>query len=494
MRRFFLQLGVLGLLLAGCAGPQVAAPQAGTPTLALEACRLNAAGLRQTISAECATLAVPEDYARPDGRLIELRIALMPAISRSAAADPLFLLAGGPGQAASEAFIAILATLGPVNQSRDIVLVDQRGTGSSNPLNCALDPDDQALAEAEPEDAVVREWYAACLAALDGDPRYYTTALAARDLDTVRAALGYEQVSLLGVSYGTRLAQTYLRLYPERVRALILDGVVPPEMAIGASMARDGQQALELIFAACAAEPGCAEAFPSPGEDFSALLADLEQTPQVVSLDDPFTGRPTEVRLNRVAAATTVFSMSYSSETAALLPLLIHAAYREGDLRPLAAQSLITSRESADLIALGMRNAVLCAEDVPFYPADPDRAEGYLGNLMPQIFAAACSVWPQGEADAAARELLRSDVPALLLSGERDPVTPPAYGEAVASGLPNSLHIVVQGQGHNVFFRGCLPTLVAEFLSAGSVAGLDTRCVERLGPTPFFTSFTGPRP
>lgn len=478
------------LAAAGCA-PAPAAP-AAAPRLALAPCRLSEPGLAaDTVAAECGALSVPENRNTPGSRTIDLRVVVIPAVSRGAAPEPLFLLAGGPGQAASEAFTPLLPALAQVGQTRDIVLVDQRGTGGSAPLSCPAEAEGLEASSGAPEDPAVLAWWRACLAGLDADPAQYTTEIAARDLDEVRAALGYERVNLLGVSYGTRAALTYLRLFPERVRALVLDGVVPPDMAIGAAMARDGQRALDLTLDACAADAACAAAFPDLRADFAALLERLAAERPLVALDDPFTGAPAEVRLTRELAAVTVHGLSYAPETAALLPLLIHTAQREGDLRPLAAQSLITSRQLADQIALGMRASVLCAEDAPRYPAAA--AEGYLGDLMPRALGAACAVWPRGEAGPATAPV-ESDVPALLLSGERDPVTPPAYGEAVAAGLPNSLHLVAPGQGHNVFFRGCLPALVAEFLEAGGAAGLDASCVGRLGPPPFFTSFTGPVP
>ena len=493
MRRAIAHIALFALaalLLASCATAATLAPS--EPLLALAPCRLSEPGLvATTIAAECGTLAVPENRATPGSRTINLRVVVLPAISRTSTSDALFLLAGGPGQAASEAFIPLLPALGQVNERRDLVLVDQRGTGGSNPLRCPAVEERSALADAEPEDPAVQAWWRDCLAQLDADPAQYTTASVAQDLDAVRAALGYEQVSLLGVSYGTRVALTYLRSFPERVRAVVLDGVVPPELAVGATMGRDGQQALDRIFAACADDRACAAAFPALGADFDALLARLGAEAPTVQLADPYTGAPTELRLTRELAAATVHGLSYAPETAALLPLLIHTAQREGDLRPLAAQALISSRQLADQIAVGMRSSVICAEDAPAYPATL-ASEGYLGDLMPRALASACAVWPRGEVSADQRAPVVSDVPALLLSGERDPVTPPAYGDAVAAGLPNSLHLVAPGQGHNIFFRGCLPSLVAEFLDAGSVAGLDGSCALGLGSPPFFTSFTGP--
>ncbi|GAB4439171.1 MAG: alpha/beta fold hydrolase [Chloroflexi bacterium OHK40] len=479
----------IAMLLAGCVAT---APAPLAPAIALSACRLSTPGLAvESVSAECGTLAVPEDRTAPSARSIDLRVVVLPATGR-AAPDPLFLLAGGPGQAASEAFVATLPALRRVNQSRDLVLVDQRGTGASAPLSCPLEDERLTAAGDDPDGPAAMAYWRNCLDSLDADPAHFTTEAAVADLDAVRDALGYERVNLLGVSYGTRTALSYLRRYPERVRSLVLDGVVPPEMAIGDAMDRDGQRALDLTFSACEADQACAAAFPNLRANVDALLARLEREAPRVRLDNPSTGAPAEVTLTRGLAASTIFSLSYTPETTALIPLLIHTA-SAGDLRPLAAQSLITARELAESIDLGMRNAVLCAEDVPYYAAT-NNGTSYLGDMPQRALAAPCAVWPRGEVPPDARTPLNSSVPALLLSGERDPVTPPAYGEAVGAGLPNSLHIVAPGQGHNIFFRGCLPGLVADFLEAGSVAGLETDCVARLGPTPFFTSFTGPQP
>lgn len=474
-----LWIAVLLVLLAACAAPAPAAAPQAAPALALDACRLTGAGAAQSVAAQCGSLDVPEDYAHPGGPTIALRVAVVPAVGRSPAADPLFLLAGGPGQAATEVFAPLLPALSQVGQSRDIVLVDQRGTGGSAALSCPP--------EEEGQDAAA--WSEMCLAGLASSPALYGTAAAARDLDAVRAALGYPRLNLLGVSYGTRMAQAYARLFPDRTRSLILDGVVPPGMAIGAEMAADGQRALGLIFARCADEPACAAAFPDPQGDLESLLARLEATPADVALADPFTGEQASVKLTRELAATTVQALSYAPETAALLPLLIHRA-AAGDPGPLAAQSIIVGQDLAASVSTGLRMAVLCAEDVPRFPDDAAGA-GYLGGQIVANLRALCAGWPSAPAEARPAPAPIA-APTLLLSGEADPVTPPAQAAAAAVLLPNSLQISAPGQGHNVFFRGCLPGLIADFLAAGSPAGLDTGCVGRLAAPPFFTSFTGP--
>jgi pimeloyl-ACP methyl ester carboxylesterase len=360
-------------------------------------------------------------------------------------------------------------------------------------LECAVD---ESTWNAEIDDAAYNVWLQECLQQLEANAALYTTAIAAADLDAVRAALGYEQWNLLGVSYGTRMALTYLQLYPERVRSLVLDGVVPQDIALGVDFARDGQRSVDAMFARCEADAACNQAFPNVRATFAGLLEQLEREPANLTLDDPTTGAPVELELTRDMVAITVQSLSYAPETVALLPLLIHQAGGEGDLRPLAAQLLIVTSQASESIAVGMRLSVMCAEDVPFYPADTTAQvnQSYLGDYIVRQFSQPCAFWPRGSVAAAFKEPIVSDVPTLLLSGENDPVTPPANADAVAQGLKNSLHIVAPGQGHNIFYRGCVPTIIDTFIKQATVNGIDTTCVQQLKPTPFFTSFTGPTP
>ncbi|MCG8352226.1 MAG: alpha/beta hydrolase [Chloroflexales bacterium] len=496
MKRLFqgsvgLTLFMIGvMLLTACgAGPTVEAqsPQAAP---AREECHLTAPGLARTFAAQCTTLTVFEDPSAQLGRTIDLNIAVLPAISRNPAPDPLFLLAGGPGQAATEAFLGALPTLRQVNQDREIVLVDQRGTGTSNQLQCPNPEETTALTS-----AALQDWAADCLAQMDADPQFYTTSIAMDDLDQVRAALGYEQINLLGVSYGTRAALTYLRQHPDRVRTIILDGIVPQDLAIGSTMAADAQRAVQIMFERCAADPACNDAFPDLEAVFNALLSDLERQPVDVILPDPFTGVPITTQLTRDVVAITVQSLSYAPESVALLPLLLYTAQVDGDYKPLAAQMLMISNQLVDNVSIGMRFAVMCAEDVPFYLADAALTDGtYAGTLFVEQFAQACAAWPRGAVPADFKEPVGSEAPALLLSGEADPVTPPAYGNQVAATFPNSLHLVAPSQGHNVFMRGCMPDIVTDFIEQGSVDELETECISGLQATPFFTSFTGPQP
>jgi pimeloyl-ACP methyl ester carboxylesterase len=460
--------------------------------LALTACRLKGG-----VQASCGTFEVPEDRAKPAGRQLKLRVAVVPALARSARPDPLFLLAGGPGQSAVEAFPPMLTSaFARVHRNRDLVLVDQRGTGASNPLKCQMVEPGAPLADRASDETFSLDRLRACLAGYDADPRLYTTSIAMQDLDEVRAALGYGAIDLWGGSYGTRAALVYLREHGEHVRAVVLDGVAPPTMRLPLHFAEDAQRAMTLLFKACAEEPACAKAWPDLPARFAALLARLEKAPVKTTVADPLTGEPTQLTIRRDLLAGILRAVLYLPGQAALVPLVIGRA-EAGDYGPLVAIATAFGEATQDSMSLGMMLSVLCAEDVPrFTDADvAARSSGtFLGASLIRSFQQACSVWPKGQAAPGFEQPVRSDSPVLLLSGELDPVTPPAWAEEAARTLPASRHFVVPGVGHGATSVGCVPRLVDEFLEAASAAGLDQACVQRQKRPPFFVGFAGPTP
>jgi len=481
--------GLVALLLLA----NTLAVRPAAASIKLDDCRLSHREALPTIAARCGRLAVAENPDVPTARRISLAIAVVPAISRKPRPDPLYLLAGGPGQSAREAFVAVAGAFTAVRRDRDIVLVDQRGTGGSSRLDCELPGDDLDRPEPRPED--LHRLAQDCLRRLPGDPRFYTTSVAVRDLEAVRAALGHERINLYGVSYGTRVAQHYARRYPRRARALVLDGVVPPTLALGPGMALDAQRALELGFARCSAEPACREAFGDPRLSFQALLGRLEGSAVPVGFRDPVTGLPRQLAFGREHLVLATRLLSYGTSTAALLPLLIDRAARD-DLAPLAAQAAMIAPRLRGELAYGMHNAVVCTEDLPFVDAlTVDRAalsRTYFGTAPLDGLLALCRDWPRGLLDADLKAPLRSDVPALLLSGEADPVTPPAYGALAARGFSDVRHLVLAGQGHGQFATGCVPQLLRRFLELGTTRELDTRCAALARAAPFFLDFNGP--
>jgi pimeloyl-ACP methyl ester carboxylesterase len=466
--------------------PAPTATGAERPQLRLTPCSLAVPGASGQRDAMCGTLAVYEDRAAQAGRQSDLFVAVIAATGPVPAPDPLFFLAGGPGQAASQAFPSMAPAFEANNRERDIVLVDQRGTGQSNPLDCPSGAAQLGL-DSPAELAVLAD---ACVAGLDADPRYYTTSLAVDDLDDVREALGYQQLNLYGVSYGTRAALTYLRQHPERVRAVILDGVVPQDELLGLNVARNAQRALDQIFERCAAEAACRQAFPNLPDQFEAVGQRLMDEPEPLRIQHPLRAEPAGLDLTYNVFASAVRLLSYTPEGAAMLPLLIHRAHAGEDMRLLGVQALLLGEHLAESISQGMSTSVLCSEDAPFITlAAAERANRgtYLGSSQTDALMAVCARWPRGEVPPGFKQPVASPVPALLLSGQADPVTPPENAERAARSLPGSLHIVAPGQGHGVIGRGCLPAVAAEFIAAGSALGLDSACVGELGPAPFVT-------
>lgn len=483
--RTLLLVATLGLGLSLASGP-------GLAELPLTPCRLTANPALPSVAAECGNLSVPLDPNDTAGPHIELFVARVAALSAEPSADPVTLLAGGPGQAATELYPMVRGAFERVRRERDIILVDQRGTGQSQPLTCEM-PEEQDLEMADTEtiERVTRE----CLAELSVDPRWFTTSVAVADLDRVRDALGIEQWNLYGASYGTRVAQHYARQYPQRTRAVILDGIVPTTVSLGPQIAHHAEATLQTIFARCKEDPRCYDRFGEVGEKFALLLARLEESPVTLQLRSPLSGDVNQEVFTGLALKSAVRMLSYSPDTAALLPLFIQQAY-EGDWDPLAAQAFMIIEQLEDAIAYGMHNSVVCAEDVPFFK-ELDRetmADTYLGTSQVDALQSICEYWPRGPMDDNFKAPLESDVPALLLSGELDPITPPDYGDQAAAGFTRKRHVEVPGQGHGMATIGCVPRLMAEFLDGLSPETLNTDCVRRQQAAPFFLTPQGPSP
>jgi pimeloyl-ACP methyl ester carboxylesterase len=479
-----LALVVLAIAAASCA-PR---PQEGRGSLALTECRLP--GLER--QALCGTHEVWEDRAAKQGGRITLKVAVLPARRRAAEPDPLVVLAGGPGQGA----IALAAQVAPLfsrlNDSRDIVLVDQRGTGGSHPLKCEEEgePTLQALFEEALPEKRVRE----CLASLDADPRHYATPTAVADLDEVLTALGYAKVNLWGGSYGTRVALEFIRRHPGRVRTATLDGAAPAGMKLPLSFVDDGEVAFGKLLSDCEADAACRAAYPALRREVGELRERLARAPARLRIGDPVTGESHGVRVTQNVLLTGLFRPLYAPSLASLLPLAITRA-AGGDFNPLLAQNLEFAGRLEENLAVGMHLSVVCAEDVPLItPEDLDRAaQGFFGRALVDDFLRACSVWPRAALPPDFHEPVRADTPVLVLSGGLDPATPPRLGERVAATLPNARHAVAPNLSHGVSGHGCAPRLVEKFVREADARKLDVSCLQRL-PRPLFVLPAGARP
>lgn len=452
------------------------------PALALAAMSLSPCHI-EGFSEEvlCGSHRVFEDRAARSGRTIDLKVAVVPALRRESADDPLFVLAGGPGQGATEYGRLIPLAFREIRKTRDVVLVDLRGTGGSNPLDCDLD-DPLDLLEDGAFDA------SACLRKLKGDPRFYTTAPAMDDLDEVRAALGYEKINLWGGSYGTRAALVYAQRHPERVRTVVLDGAAPFEIALPLYNAWGAQRALDRLVAECAAEPACRSAYPRLREELDEVVSQL---PVRASLRHPQTGRPVEITVSRGGFASGLRGMLYTPAHASLLPWVVRSAHR-GDFSPFAALSLETAAWSTETMSLGLTLSVLCSEDVPrIRDGEAERAVRgtFLGDFEIETWRRMCAPWPRGPLPVVDDRPAR--VPVLILSGELDPVTPPRWGEVMKRHFPGALHVVVPGAAHNTSMSGCVPDLIARFLERETI---DASCVRKIRRPPFVIDPSGTAP
>jgi pimeloyl-ACP methyl ester carboxylesterase len=467
-------------------------------SLSLHECRLEHPLRLASLAARCGILKVPEDPTRPDGATIGLWVAVVPALNRRAAAPPLFLLAGGPGQAATDLYASYASAFSRINRNHDIVAVDQRGTGRSAPLNCRYPDDWQAhggtLAAQLP---LLRAVTRACLEHFGERVRFYTTSVAALDLDRVRAALGYARIDLYGSSYGTRVAELYMRRHPGSTRAVVLDGVTDPQQAIGPQTPADGERALNLIVARCRLNPGCAAAYPALPQELEGLRRRFGPETEALTVTDPSSGLPLAIEFNRSILNVALRFLSYSATEAALLPTLIHQA-AGGDPAPLALQTVMLTRQVGDQIASGMQNSVVCSEDVPLFgDADVDRqrlAQTYQGADQLDALREICKLWPRGPVDPDLHRELHSDIPTLLLSGEADPVTPPADALRAAQGLTQHRSLILAGEGHGQLATGCVPKLMAAFFDDPKPQALDAACLQVHRPPPFFVTLTGPPP
>jgi pimeloyl-ACP methyl ester carboxylesterase len=447
--------GSLTALLAGAAAAQ---------TLTLAPCRLP--GVEH--EARCGQLARALDPARPDGPTIDVHVAVLPALARHARPDPVLFLAGGPGQSAIELAGHVQRLLGPLGRRRDLVLVDQRGTGRSAPLACPRGPGELAGVDAQVAHLLACRDELARRPDLGGPDglRHFTTPRAAEDLDAVRRALGAAQVNLVAVSYGTRVALEVMRRFPQTVRRAVLDGVAPPDMALPSSSALDAQAALDALFDACAADAACRARHPALPAQWQRAL---ERLPATVTLADALTGAPTPATLTRDAVLGALRLALYSPLLASALPFAIDEA-AQGRWQPLVGLGqALTAGARQPVVAAGAHFGVVCAEDPPRVAAPPPAT--VFGDSVGRLYERVCAAWPRGALPAGFDALVPAPAPVLLLSGGLDPVTPPRHGERVREALgAQARHAVVPNAGHGVLALPCLRDAAVRFVDATTPA------------------------
>jgi len=452
-------------------------------SISLEPCEVNGVSEGTKEKVLCGRYEVFEDRVAKAGRKISLKIVVFPATGSDKLGDPFWYLPGGPGSSATEDAPYIANQYQKLRERRDIVFVDQRGTGESNPLNCELfnsaDPQSYFGYYFPLED--VRR----CRTKLEQNAnlKLYTTSIAMDDFDDVRAGLGVDQVNLIGGSYGTRAVQVYLRAHEKHVRTVVLHGVSPTNQSMPRDFPQHTERALNGVIDECLADDACRNAFPQLRTEVKKVLDTLIKGP--VEVEVKRQQGSSKVKLSRDLAGEAVRYMLYQPGAASRIPLLIHEA-ANGNFGPLADAALFYRVNLVATGSNGMYFSVTCAEDLPMIKAGEGETNGantFLGDYRLTQQRAACALWVRGSIPSNYSEPTRSKVPALIMTGEWDPVTPPAYGDTAAKYLPNSLHVVVPHGGHG--FGGldgtqCLDDLVVKFVTAGTTSGLDTSCVKNI--------------
>ncbi|HEV8041973.1 MAG TPA: alpha/beta hydrolase [Bryobacteraceae bacterium] len=435
----------------------------------------------------CGTFEVYENRATQLGRKIPLHILILPAFAEKPAPDPVFGFAGGPGQSAAETFPLVTAMVS-LRQTHDLVFIDQRGTGKSNPLPCPVDDADAQMFLNGSGASTVKD-LPACRKELEttADLAQYTTSYSADDVDDVREALGYDKIDLLGGSYGTLAALVYARRHGQHVRAMVLEGVAPPDYKLPLPFAKTIQASLGHLFDDCAADPDCHQAFPNLKAEFEAVVKRLDAQPATFQLDSgPNKGQT--VTLSRGAFVSALRPLLYQPAIVRQLPSIIHKAF-ENNLNPFATVAILMRRAVNQSIARGMAYSVGCSESIPFISeADIERetAGTYLGDFDVRLYQRNCSVWPHANVGKEFLEPVRSDVPALLITGAEDPATPPSLAAHAAEGLSRS-RIVVIPHGTHLTASPCIDKIIVQFINQGSASGIDKNCVNEIRHLPFVT-------
>lgn len=452
--------------------------------LVLEHCHVD--GVKAQV--KCGKLKVPENYDRPEGDNITINFVVLPAIDNSEYKTPLMFLAGGPGQAAAELSAPLRRVFNEVRKTRDLILVDQRGTGESHPLQCE-DAAEQDVYSIVPEDFSEQD-IKDCLATFSGDLSQYNSENAIRDFDAVRQALGHNQLNIYGGSYGTRAGLVYMRMFPESLRSVVLDSVGPIEVPIGL-FGKSSARSFNLLLENCKKELSCHQAYPNLEEEFTQLVARLEKSPAEVSIAHPRLGTQTQFVISKAKLIGTIRMQLYSVGTRSLVPLVIHQAYK-GNYMPLAG--LVAQSEGGQGIYLGLLFNITCNEDFPRISQSAfelDAENNFGGGDSHFGFKMVCPLWPQYRPDDTFYQPVTADIPTLILSGNLDPVTPPSNGDFSANTLPNNHHIVIENASHTVAMTTCASDMINEFLTSLKPKSLDETCLDDIPNESFMTNLNG---
>jgi pimeloyl-ACP methyl ester carboxylesterase len=438
----------------------------------------------------CGKYFVHENRAAKTGRTIGLNIVIVPALATKPAPDPVFFLAGGPGQGAARiAQAGEDALMRELRGERDLVFIDQRGSGDSKPLPCAVTADRGAL-QTYFQEIFEIDMIRACRQSLEkeADLKFYITPIVIDDIDDIRRELGYDKINLYGISYGTRSALEYLRRYPNQIRAALLAGVATPAAKLPLHYAKGAQSAMEKLIEDCAADASCRSAFPALDDDLAAALDAFANGPVSFEMNHPVTKTRQTVTLSRSVFTERLRLMLYDHAASSLIPFVIQRA-AHGDWLPFGKVVVRPVPASAYSLALGTYLSITCSESVPLI----DRAEisqetsgTFLREYRTLRHRSACAEWPRGDIPHDFFLPVKSDVPVLMLSGDSDPATPMDFGKAALQHLTNGRQILLRNTPHS-YTSECVRALSVEFIAKTSVRNLNTSCAEKMRRPRFVT-------
>ena len=461
-----------------------AASWANDDKLTLENCHLGE--IRSQV--KCGKLEVPENYQQPDGDTIAVNFAVLPAIDDSEYKAPLMFLAGGPGQAAVELATGLNHVFREVRKTRDIILVDQRGTGESSPLSCDFEAVDNVYSSLP--DALNPQEVKDCVSQFKGDVTQYNSENAIRDFDAIRAALGHEKLNIYGGSYGTRAGLVFMRMFPESLESVVLDSVGPIEVPIG-MFGQSGARSFNLLLENCKNSESCHKAFPNLAEEFQAVKARLAKDVASIDILHPRLGTPTKLVIDDTKFTGNLRFQLYGMEGRSMVPLVIHQAFL-GNYQPLIG--LMARTEDEQLVYTGLLFNIVCNEDIPRV-SEADRAadasNNFDGKDSHSAWDMVCPFFPEYRPSEDFYQSVTADIPTLILSGNLDPVTPPSNGEYSAKSLPNSHHIIVENASHTVAMSTCASDIINEFLTSKTPKTLDESCLKDIPQETFMTSVNG---
>ncbi|MGX9462760.1 alpha/beta hydrolase [Shewanella sp. A14] len=424
---------------------------------------------------QCGKITVPENPKQPQGKQIDIHFAILPAIKNTHPDEALLAIAGGPGQSAIENAAGFNRMLSKVRQQRDILLIDQRGTGQSNILTC--EDDTASLLSMNDDDLDIITMTEKCLSQIDADIAQYGSNIALTDFEAVRQYLGYQKLHLYGISYGSRMAQLYMRHYPEALLTVTLDGVVPMQqsvVAIGDSIERG----LNVLWRDCKSTPACQQQFPDLVDEYNKVDQLLANAPISQQVRDPQTDEPSDFLLTRGKFSSAIRMAMYMANIRALIPHAIHQA-AQGNYQPILGIYTLTADSAG--IAMGMHASVVCGEDIHRITDQmrKDAKESYISGNMLEGLEKTCQAWPMPKVDDNFSEPIHSDIPTLLLSGELDPATPPNWGALAQEKLTKSKHFIAPYATHGVAGQSCGNDLVAQLVDQGSVKDIDGECLQK---------------